>query len=255
MPYAHLRSTDSVDTMIVRLKNMGPLLPIMIGEYSDGYLNDHKIWKKNTATATNDFIYGDSDDHIILAYHLRSLAESIEAILLHAKINATVYEKFEADSKRVLLATYNAILCPTTQHCNDLQKIANNVSGHGDIWVKVGIILGTIVGLLLGVIPGVAFAGYHYGEKTWEKNSPQGLSLHAATMCNAIKETKGYAFIQKQTQWAFFSPRRDQLIADAARIIINSVEPCQSNLVMSPVSNFNIVMGQDYCSTIATAPL
>lgn len=213
MSYEHLTSIDSIDTMINRLKNFNRYLPLITGEYADGIYSNGFHWGKSSC-----YIYTiyTSDNCIVLDYQLKKLAESIE-VILHSKRGNPEYAKLEAESKRILLATYNTILSPTYDNCNALHAIASEVSGTSNTWAKIGIVLGTIVGLILGILPGVIFADYHSYNNTWAKNSQQGLSLQADTIANAIKHTRAPARIN---EYSFFTPLSAQFATDAAKIAV-----------------------------------
>lgn len=218
MPYTHLTSTDNIDTLLIRMNNFAPYLPKITGEYANGTYDTFGQWKKSTPV--NYAIYSD-DNCVTLDFQLKALASAIETIL-RAKRGKPEYAQLEAESSRILLATYNAILNPTYTSCTQLHTIAKEVSGHGNAWAKVGVVLITVVGLLLGIFPGLFYLIYLDDRKILEKNSQQGLSLQADTIGNAIKHTGAPSTINS---WSFFTPRREQFATDVAEIVVNDSAP------------------------------
>lgn len=106
--------------------------------------------------------------------------------------------------QRVLRAAFAAIICPNQANINDLQKVANEVQGHGSTWRRVGIALGAIVVALLSiVVVGLLFTNDLTAE--WKKHSRQGLSKATEDVLNSIKKTDAPARLAKNS---FFYDKR-----------------------------------------------
>lgn len=133
-------------------------------------------------------IYGDYEAFVI-SEALNELVVNIRE-LLNKKRNSNnfaEYSKLESEAKSILLNTYNAVLEPTQENCNALQRSAKSVSGQCSVFTKIGLILGTIIGLCSFILPGIVLLAVM--SENWNDIARSGMAKLAHGVYNSINDT------------------------------------------------------------------
>jgi hypothetical protein len=169
-------NTDSLDVMERKLVELGTKLSLL-------------RFVKNKAT-----LYTDAQC-INLQGDIAKLIQALKDVE-ETEDNITI------DKKRIIGATFAALCVPNDDNCNKLRKIAGEVQGHGNKWMKVGLILSGIALFMCGILPGIIFAAACMRTSLWSQYNDKGLAKAANDIAKAIDETE--AFLDEPYKGRFF---------------------------------------------------
>jgi hypothetical protein len=120
----------------------------------------------------------------------------------------------EFEIKRVISATFEAICKPTEENFRVLQRVSNEVQGHGNYWKKIGLTLAGVTLTLVGIIPGLVYFGAMHRYGMWEPYKKKGLAAATESVVTALHNTEA---LTRMNYGAFFTtPRKEAAVSQAS---------------------------------------